>query len=152
VISRPKDLVLFFATMAGTGNASKAPGTLGTLAAIPFCALLLLFPAKAQVVLMLTAILMGIMVCDAASRRLGEKDPSCVVLDEALGLGVTLMLFPLSLATLVLGFVLFRLFDILKPWPVAYFDQKVPGGAGIVLDDVAAGLCAHLCLSIFLAF
>lgn len=138
--------------MAGTGNASKAPGTLGTLAGLPFCALLLLIPARIQVVVVLGSILMGILICDAAARRLGEKDPSSVVLDEGVGLAVTLMLFPLSLPTLVLGFLLFRLFDIVKPWPVSFFDREVPGGAGIMLDDVAAGFCAHLCLTLLTSF
>ncbi|TWI67238.1 phosphatidylglycerophosphatase A [Desulfobotulus alkaliphilus] len=144
----PENPVMFLATFAGTGNAKKAPGTMGTLAGIPFCALLLLLPLQVQMVVVMTAVLLGIMVCDKAAEELGEKDPSCVVLDEVLGLAVTLMFFPLSFFTVILGFFLFRFFDIVKPWPVNFFDERIPGGAGIVLDDVAAGLCAHLVLAV----
>ncbi|MCW7755258.1 phosphatidylglycerophosphatase A [Desulfobotulus sp. H1] len=145
---------MFVATFGGAGNASKAPGTAGTLAAVPFCVLLMLLPAQVQVVFVLSGILLGIILCDRAARILGEEDPSCIVFDEVLGLAVTLMLFRPSLVVVVLGFVLFRFFDIVKPWPVDFFDKRVSGGAGIVLDDVAAGLCAHLVLCVlgFLPF
>lgn len=142
-----KDKIFFLlATFFGSGKSPVMPGTVGTLAGVPFCALFLLLPPLVQIPFLIGLILFSIMICDDVAEKLGEKDPSCIVLDEVAGLCVALMLFPLTWKILLWGFFLFRFFDIVKPWPVSFFDKKVGGGAGIVLDDIAAGLYAHLVL------
>lgn len=142
------DKVFFLlATVLGAGKSPIMPGTVGTLAGIPLCALFMLLSPQVQLPLLIALILFSIMICDRVAEKLGEKDPSCIVLDEVAGYAVTVMLFPLTWKVLLWAFVLFRFFDILKPWPVSFFDRKTGGGAGIVLDDIAAGLYAHLVLA-----
>lgn len=141
------DKIFFLlATVLGTGKSPVMPGTVGTLAGLPLCVLLMLLSPAFQIPVLIGLILFSVIICDRVAEKLGEKDPSCIVLDEVAGLAVTLMLFPLTWKVLCWAFVLFRLFDIVKPWPVRFFDRKIGGGAGIVLDDIAAGLIAHLVL------
>lgn len=137
----------------GSGLAPKAPGTFGSLAALLlFPALALLTPLAYGAVLLL-AVVGGIAVCGHAATALGVHDDGRIVWDEFAGQWLTL--FPLvpvlhwdvpSLLRLVAGFALFRLFDIVKPWPIGYLDRKVHGGLGIMLDDIIAGLFAAVVL------
>ena len=135
---------LVLATGFGAGLVRVAPGTVGTLfPGIPVVWAVghLGWPAAAALVSGLG--LLSVWVCGAAARRLGRPDPPCVVIDEVVGLCVALFAVsptPLALAT---GFALFRLFDILKPWPVRWIDRNIRGGQGILLDDVVAGLLAR---------
>ncbi len=126
----------------GSGAAPKAPGTFGTLAALPL--FLLLQPLDPWLYLAITAaaFLFGIWICGRTSRDLGVHDHSGIVWDEWVGLWVTLWLVPPGWGWIVAGFLLFRLFDILKPQPIKWIDQKVGGGLGIMLDDLLAGLFA----------
>lgn len=146
----PRDPVLFLATAGGSGLLPKAPGTWGTLFGIPLCLLFLLLPVTVQPVVLVAGILFGVRICDLAEQRLGCKDPQSVVLDEVLGLAVTFIGLPVCWEVVVAGFVLFRFFDVVKPWPVRLFDREFPGGAGIVLDDLAAGLWARGILGILM--
>ena len=131
----------------GSGLAPRAPGTFGTLAAVPVC-LLLSIPDSTWVYILGTAIaaLAGIPICSESSRRLGLADHPAIVWDEIAGYLVTLVLVPVTLSNLVLGFILFRLFDIWKPWPIRLIDRRVHGGLGIMLDDLLAGACAAVIL------
>jgi phosphatidylglycerophosphatase A len=124
----------------GSGAAPKAPGTFGTLAAIPLY--LLLQPLDPLVYIGITALLFlfGVWLCDRVSRDLGVHDHGGIVWDEWVGLLVTLWLAPPGWWWLLAGFLLFRLFDILKPQPIRWIDQRVRGGMGIMLDDLLAGL------------
>lgn len=95
---------------------------------------------------MILAFLLGVWVCGYTARALGVHDHSAVVWDEVVGLWITLAAVAPSWPALLIGFVLFRLFDILKPWPIRWLDRHVQGGLGIMIDDVLAGVFAGLCL------
>lgn len=131
----------------GSGAAPKGPGTAGSLAAIP---LYLLMSASLSDLgyLLATALmfLIGIPLCGHVARDLALEDPAGIVWDEWVGLLVTLWLAPSGWGWLVAGFLLFRFFDILKPWPIRWLDQRIHGGLGIMLDDLAAGLFAFVIL------
>ncbi|MCC5825794.1 phosphatidylglycerophosphatase A [Alkalimonas sp.] len=130
----------------GSGLAPKAPGTFGTLAAVPLVAALMLSPLWLYLLIVMLAWILGIYVCEVAARDVGVHDHGAIVWDEIVGLAVTMLLVPLSAWNLLLGFVLFRFFDIVKPWPIRWLDKKVAGGHGIMLDDIVAGLMACLVL------
>lgn len=132
----------------GSGTAPKAPGTFGTLAAVPLY--LLMQPLTPWVYLLLVILLfaLGVWLCDRTSRDLGVHDHGGIVWDEWVGLLVTLWLAPAGIGWLVTGFVLFRFFDILKPWPIGWLDRQVGGGWGIMLDDLLAGLYSFALLQL----
>ena len=140
---------VLLATGFGSGLSPAAPGTVGTLAS------LLLFLVLGDttwplLLICLAGFIAGIWICQKTSDRLGVHDHGGIVWDEFVGMWLTLLWVPLSLTTIVLGFVLFRLFDILKPWPIGPLDKRVHGGLGIMLDDVIAGLFANVCLHVIL--
>ena len=141
-----KNPVHLLAFGLGSGASPKAPGTTGTLAAIPL--FLLLQPLDPWIYLAITLFLfmIGIWICDRTSRDLGVHDHGGIVWDEWVGLLVTLWLMPDGWVWLAAGFLLFRFFDILKPWPIGWIDKKVSGGFGIMLDDLIAGFFAFLIL------
>ncbi len=128
------------ATWFGCGLVPIAPGTAGTLGALP---LYLASARLGQAALAFAAVAVtavGIWSASRVARELKQKDPQLVVIDEVAGMLITMLpIREVSLRAVVIGFVLFRFFDIVKPWPVRSF-EKLPGGWGIVLDDVAAGL------------
>jgi phosphatidylglycerophosphatase A len=128
----------------GSGLAPKAPGTFGTLAAIPFYLLLEPLPLAAYIAVIVVGFIAGIWICQAAVDWLGQDDPSAVVWDEIIGYWVTMLFAPSGWEWVLIGFLLFRLFDIWKPWPVSYADKNLHGGLGIMLDDVLAGVYAGL--------
>lgn len=141
------DPILFLAFGFGSGLARKAPGTAGTLAAIPLYYLLMQFDSLLLYsIFTVLTLLAGIWICDLAAQRLGEHDYGGIVWDEIVGYLITLWLVPFSWTNVLLGFVLFRLFDIAKPWPIKWADRQVSGGLGIMLDDVLAGIFAGLIL------
>ena len=136
-------LVLFIATGFGLGRIPVAPGTFGTLAALPLIwGLSVVGPVWAGF-LLTGFILLSVYVADRAATLMEKKDPGSVVIDEMVGYCVAMALVPVGISTLVAGFAAFRCFDILKPGPVRYF-EGYSGGAGIVLDDIMAGLMAAL--------
>ncbi len=144
----------FLAIGLGSGAASKAPGTWGSaVALIPFLFLAQLNPLEYAVVVSVAAIV-GIYICGKTAADWKVHDHSGIVWDEFVGMWITLYAVPLTWYWLLLGFALFRLFDIWKPWPIRYFDRHVGGGLGIMIDDVIAGLLAWavLTLTIYLAF
>ena len=132
----------------GSGLVPKAPGTFGTLAAIPLY--LVMQPLGLLSYLLLTAIffVLGIWLSNQAIKVFNRDDPSEVVWDEVVGFLVTMVAAPAGWQWLVLGFVLFRIFDIWKPWPVRLADHKLHGGLGIMLDDVIAGIYALIVLQV----
>ena len=132
----------FFGLGFGSGLAPRAPGTFGTLAAIPLYAFLM--HASPEIYLATTVLLFiaGIPICFFTEKKVGIQDHSGIVWDEIVGFLLTLTLLPPNMTSLTLGFIFFRLFDILKPWPIRWFDRKVHGGLGIMLDDAIAGLLA----------
>jgi len=126
----------------GSGLSPKAPGTMGTLAAIPLWWLLAQLPLSTYLVVVLIAAVAGILICGRAADRLGVHDHGGIVWDELVGFWIAMAALPVTWQSLILGFVLFRLFDILKPWPISWLDRRVSGGFGIMIDDVIAGLAA----------
>ncbi|MBD3609524.1 MAG: phosphatidylglycerophosphatase A [Gammaproteobacteria bacterium] len=134
----------------GSGLSRFAPGTMGTLAAIPV--FLLMTQLGSDIYLWLTVFLavLGIYLCGYTAKALGVHDHGGIVWDEVVGFLITMFMAPEGWLWIVIGFVLFRLFDIWKPWPIAILDKHVQGGLGIMLDDVLAGLFAWLGLQLLI--
>jgi len=135
----------------GSGLLPKAPGTAGTLVAVPVY--LLVQSLALPWYLAVTALLFvaGIPICGHAARRLGVPDHPGIVWDEIVGFLVTMILAPHGWPWIVTGFVLFRCFDVLKPWPIRWCDRQLHGGFGIMLDDLLAGLFAAAVLQLLVA-
>jgi phosphatidylglycerophosphatase A len=126
----------------GSGLAPKAPGTMGTIAAIPLWWLLAQLPLASYLMVVLVSAIIGIYICGAAAKTLGVHDHGGIVWDEFVGFWIAMAALPVTWTSLILGFVLFRFFDIVKPWPISWLDKKVSGGFGIMIDDVIAGIAA----------
>lgn len=144
--------VHFAAFGFGSGLAPIAPGTAGTLAAIPFLYLMSFLTNIEYLYVLSIVIIAGIWICGKASEDLGVHDHPGIVWDEFAGLFITMIAVPVSWKTVTAGFILFRLFDILKPWPIGWLDKKVSGGLGIMLDDIVAGCFAALVLHLLIHF
>ncbi len=132
----------FLAFGFGSGLAPKAPGTFGTLAAIPFYYLIIDWPAPIYLGFLILTFLLGVYLCDRSAKELGVHDHPGIVWDEMVGYWIVMFAAPAGWPWALLGFVLFRFFDIVKPWPIGWIDEKVSGGFGIMLDDVLAALFA----------
>jgi phosphatidylglycerophosphatase A len=144
-------LALLLATWWDVGYCPKAPGTAGTIAAIPFFFLLRLLPLYGYLACVLA---LGLVACWAASeaeRIFQEQDSQRIVIDEAVGFFITMTALPPRWSYLIGGFCLFRFFDILKPPPIRLVERKTKGGYGVVLDDVLAGIYAQISLRIIAA-
>lgn len=139
---------MFFATGFYSGKSPFAPGTFGTIAAIPFALVLLIIPSFYYGFYITGLILAAIYVADQAEKMLGKKDPGCIVIDEIAGYVVTMSLVPVTFHTIIAGFLIFRFFDIVKLVPVRYFEENFSGGAGVVLDDIMAGLLSAVVLKV----
>ncbi len=137
----------------GSGLAPKAPGTAGTVVAIPLFLLIAELPLIWYLGIVVFGFLLGIYLCEATSKALGVHDHSGIVWDEIIGFFITMTLVPLTWYWLLAGFLLFRFFDIVKPWPIRQADKNLHGGFGIMFDDVLAGLyalgCLHLLVLLF---
>ena len=137
----------FIATAGGAGYSPIAPGTCGTAVAVPLAYAASTLPLWGFALITIATILVGIWAADVSDAFWGTHDSGRIVIDEVAGYFVTLLAIDRTdWALLTLGFVVFRFFDIVKPPPVRWIDQNVPGGAGVVLDDVGAGIlgCAAL--------
>lgn len=145
------DISHFFALGFGSGLAPKAPGTVGTLAAIPAWLAIVWLPFYLQLAVVVVGFVLGVWFCQRTSDHLGVHDHGGIVWDEFIGFWITMLFAPLGWSWLIVGFLLFRLFDIIKPWPIRVLDQKVHGGFGIMIDDVLAGLFAGVSLKILSA-
>ena len=145
-------LVLCFSSWFGAGLMPGAPGTFGTLTAVPLILVLNHFGEFYNGLALIFFIPMAIWSSALCERRLGRNDPPEVVIDEVTGFLLTLFLLPLSWFTLCLGFVLFRFFDIAKPFPIRRLEKRLTGGTGIVLDDLLAGVYANLSLRLVIFF
>lgn len=142
--------VHFLAFGLGSGASPWAPGTMGTLAAIPFWYLLAQLPLVTYLLLVLAAFALGCWLCQRTSDDIGVHDHGGIVWDEFVGYWVTMIAAPVTPLWALVGFVLFRIFDIWKPWPIRWADKQVHGGFGIMLDDLIAGLFAALVLQLLL--
>jgi phosphatidylglycerophosphatase A len=136
----------WLATGFGSGLAPWAPGTFGSLAALLPWLLLRELPLIAVFAVVIVVFVLGVMASEWAMQKLGGDDPGCVVIDEWVGLWIALFVAPPGWLWLLAGFLLFRLFDIAKPWPVGWLERRLHGGMGVMADDVAAGFMAALVL------
>lgn len=129
------------ATGFGSGLSPWMPGTVGSLAAIPFWYFMNMLPSDLYSLLVLLGISIGVYLCHRTAKDMGVHDHGSIVWDEFIGMWITLMAIPaLSWQWVLAGFVIFRLFDIWKPWPIRWFDKNVHGGMGIMVDDIVAGI------------
>jgi len=144
-----RDPILFLAFGFGSGLARKAPGTFGTVAAIPVYVLLSGVDFWLYSAITVIVSVIGIWICGIAADKLGEHDFGGIVWDEIAGYLITLWFVSFSWSNVLWGFILFRIFDILKPWPIKWIDAKISGGFGIMFDDVIAGIFAGLVLLYF---
>ena len=145
LLKRP---VCFLGLGFGSGLIPKAPGTFGTLAAIPIYLLMKDLSLAIYLTITLVAFIAGIWICQQSADWIGKDDPSAVVWDEIVGYLITMIVAPSGWQWIVLGFVLFRLFDIVKPWPISWADKSLHGGLGIMVDDVIAGIFAGIILQL----
>lgn len=150
-----RDPVLWLAFGFGSGLAPKAPGTFGTLPGVALAWLIGMLAASlavpagyltAAVVLLLTPI--GVFLCGRASEKLGVHDHGGIVFDEIVGVLIPFILIPVTPLNLLWGFLAFRVFDVIKPWPISWLDRHVSGGLGIMVDDLLAGVFALAALLI----
>jgi len=147
----PPDPATVIATWFGVGLLPLAPGTWGSLAALPFAALIAwLFGARALLLAAVVLFFIGWWAAHRVVRTTGVEDPGSVVVDEVVGQWLTLVVTPPDVTAYVAGFLLFRVFDVLKPWPARWLDQHVGGGLGIMADDIAAGFYAATALLLLL--
>lgn len=143
-----RDPINFLAFGFGSGCSPKAPGTFGTLAAVPLYFLLSGLPIEVYLLVCAVAFALGVWFCSHASKALGVHDHGGIVWDEFVGLWITMIAAPEGWFWIVLGFVYFRVFDIWKPWPIRDLDKRVDGGFGIMIDDLVAGVYALVLLQL----
>jgi phosphatidylglycerophosphatase A len=134
----------FLAFGFGSGAAPVAPGTFGTLVAIPIYYYLVSYGQVVLLGVTVLGLLYGIFLCDRVSKDIGVHDHGGIVWDEIIGYMVTMLWVPFAWQWMLAGFLLFRLFDIWKPYPIRLLDKRVSGGLGIMIDDVLAGIYANL--------
>lgn len=139
-------IALWLAQGLGAGRSPVAPGTIGTLLGVLIYLAIADWPLVTYLTITIILFLIGIPLCGQAAVILGQKDPPSVVFDEVVGYLVTMIAIPSGWSSVLMGFCLFRLFDIWKPWPINLLDRHIQGGLGIMLDDVGAGLLAALCM------
>ncbi len=145
-----KKTILFLSSGCSLGNMPFAPGSFGTLAGLPICWLLSRIDPWISLVLIALTIPFAIWIAGEAEQIMGQKDPGAIVIDEILGMTLTLAGLPFTATTAGLGFVLFRVLDITKPFPIRFLERRFKGGTGIVLDDIAAAIIANITLRIIL--
>jgi phosphatidylglycerophosphatase A len=145
-----KNFSAFLALGFGSGLIKKAPGTFGTLAAIPFFLFIQLLSPPLIYLFIITMFFIGIYVADKTSQALAMNDPSCIVIDEIVGFLLLLILvahlhgagISITKIDFFLAFILFRIFDIWKPFPIDLLEKKFKGGFGIMIDDIGATIYA----------
>jgi phosphatidylglycerophosphatase A len=143
-----RSAVLFLATGCNIGKMPFAPGTFGSLLALFPCYLLALFPLQIEITVIVVFVGIAILVADKAEKILAQKDPGSIVIDEIAGMMVTLTGLPFNGVTAVTGFVIFRILDIAKPFPIRAIEKRLKGGVGIVVDDLIAGIMGNMTLRI----
>ena len=137
-----------FVTVFGVGFSPKAPGTFGTLATIPLWFLVSKFHIIFYMLFTFALVIAGIFASQYYETYTHKHDSKEIVIDEVAGFLITMMWLPITWQSVVIGFVLFRFFDIVKPGPIKMLDQKIKGGVGVMIDDVVAGIICNLILQI----
>ena len=142
--------VMFLATGGFVGNLPVAPGTFGSLLGLPLCYAMAKISLSLAILGALVLIFAGIWIAQLAETITKQKDPGRIVIDEIAGMTVTLIGIPFHLTSVVIGFFIFRALDIIKPFPIRLLERRISGGAGVVLDDVAAGIYANILVRLIL--
>lgn len=145
-LTGPRRVIHFLAFGFGAGRMPLAPGTFGTLAAVPLYLVLMGAPPLTYVVMVLGLFAVGVWLCRETERDLGVHDHPGIVWDEIVGYLITMFMAPAGWPWVVAGFLLFRLFDIWKPFPIRQIERRIRGGLGNMLDDALAGLYAWAAL------
>jgi phosphatidylglycerophosphatase A len=146
-MKKAKDFaVKVLASGFGLGFLPKAPGTFGTLLGIPFAYFLHYRGAFPYMLVTVLFSFFAVIISEMAGPLFGEPDSPKIVIDEVAGFLVTMTWLPMTWQSLLIGFILFRIFDAVKPGPIGYLDRKVKGGLGVVIDDLAAGIAANIIL------
>jgi phosphatidylglycerophosphatase A len=141
-----KRFILFLATGFGVGYSPIAPGTLGTLVAIPIYYFLSEIPSPFYEIILVGFFFLSVWISENAERYFGKKDDRRIVIDEIVGFIITMLWIPKTILFIIIGFFLFRFFDILKPFPIRRLEKRLKGGYGVVLDDVLAGVYGNIIL------
>ena len=141
---------MFLATGFWVGNIPFAPGTFGSLIGLPLGFFLSGVELQWAMVSTVLFLFFAIGIAHAAEKITRRKDPGCIVIDEIAGMLVTLIGLPFNLITVAIGFIVFRILDIIKPFPIRALDKRISGGVGVVADDVVAGIFANCLLRLFL--
>ena len=136
------------ATLGGIGRLPKAPGTWGTLASLPIAYLCLHLNILTYMTITFLLLILGIVASEALGRHRNSHDDGDIVIDELVGILITMTWLPITWQSFVFSFFLFRLLDIWKPFPIKSLDKRIKGGLGVMLDDVAAGLLANVLLQL----
>jgi phosphatidylglycerophosphatase A len=147
-----KHFILLLATGFGVGYSPIAPGTLGTLVAIPVYYFLSNITSPIYEITVIGFFFLSVWISENAEAFFGKKDDQRIVIDEIIGFLVTMLWVPKMLPFIIMGFFLFRFFDILKPFPIRRMERKLKGGFGVVLDDVLAGVYANIILHLIHLF
>ena len=140
----------FLAFGFGSGLSPVAPGTAGTVASLPFAAMLVQLPLPIALAVVVVSFFVGIYLCGETGRRLGVHDHGGIVWDEFVGMWLVLIFVPFHWAWWLAAFALFRFFDAVKPWPISWLDRKVEGGLGVMIDDILAAIYALAILAVAL--
>jgi len=143
-----KRFILFLATGFGAGYFPVAPGTLGTLIAIPIYYFLSEIRSPIYEITLVAFLFLSVWISENAERFFGKKDDPRIVIDEVIGFLITMLWVSKTIGFVIIGFFLFRFFDILKPFPIRRLEKGFKGGFGVVLDDVVAGVYANIVLQI----
>lgn len=141
-------LVVCLATGGYIGRVPFAPGTLGSLPGILYYFFMSGKPLWPAFLVLAAGILLAVWVAGQAEKLLNTHDPGCIVIDEIVGMAVTFFAIPFHVPMMIIGFIVFRFFDILKPFPIGMVDQRLSGGVGVVADDVVAGIFSNIVLQI----
>ena len=140
--------VMFFSTGCFIGNIPFAPGTFGSIPGLALCYLLSKIEFALAVVLTILFVFFAIWMAHEAEIILKAEDPGCIVIDEMAGMVVTLIGLPFNMVSVLAGFLLFRILDIFKPYPIRFLERKLSGGIGIVMDDIVAGALGNIILRV----
>lgn len=147
-----KNPIYFLAFGLGLGLSPFAPGTFGTLLGVLIYIINHYYIHVNEFIIIIISFIVGVYICDQTAKALNHHDHPGIVWDEVVGYLITMINIKFSFLNVVLGFILFRFFDILKPWPIKIADQKILGGFGIMIDDVLAAVYANITLSLIIYY